>query len=133
MNLHCYSEALRQCLLEAKPGLAVHTAVSSAALSTPYVLLVCTAEEELVRGNGTWECALAAQLHTSGYDEADATSRRMFTELCSFADSEEARQALNARKPGFYVYAQSLQSIEEPQAQEQDFIQNARFRVILQF
>lgn len=53
MNTHSLTETTRRFLMEAKPDLAIHTPISNGELNTPYVLLSCVADDELIPGNNT--------------------------------------------------------------------------------
>ena len=133
MNTHSIAETLRRFLLEALPGVSIHTPVSNGELVAPYVLLSCVAEEELIPGNKTWECSLDVSLHNAAHDEAETTMREQFSSLCATLGRKTSREAINEAAPDFILYSLSLRSIEEPQAQDNDFTQTATFRVVAQF
>ena len=133
MNTHSINETLRRFLLEALPGVSIHTPVSNGELVAPYVLLSCVAEEELIPGNKTWECSLDVSLHYAAHDEAETTMREQFSSLCATLGRKTSREAINEVAPDFILYSLSLRSIEEPQAQDNDFTQTATFRVVAQF
>ena len=133
MNTHSINETLRRFLLEALPGVSIHTPVSNGELVVPYVLLSCVAEEELIPGNKTWECSLEVSLHYAAHDEAETTMREQFSSLCATLGRKTSREAINEAAPDFILYSLSLRSIEEPQAQDNDFTQTATFRVVAQF
>ena len=133
MNTHSINETLRRFLLEALPGVSIHTPVSNGELVAPYVLLSCVAEEELIPGNKTWECSLDVSLHYAAHDEAETTMREQFSSLCSTLGRKTTLEGVNKAAPDFILYSLSLRSIEEPQAQDNDFTQTATFRVVAQF
>ena len=133
MNTHSINETLRRFLVEALPGVSIHTPVSNGELVAPYVLLSCVAEEELIPGNKTWECSLDVSLHYAAHDEAETTMREQFSSLCATLGRKTSREAINEAAPDFILYSLSLRSIEEPQAQDNDFTQTATFRVVAQF
>ena len=133
MNTHSITETIRSCLLQNYPELAIHTPVSNGELVAPYVLLSCVAEEELIPGNKTWECSLDVSLHYAAHDEAETTMREQFSSLCATLGRKTSREAINEAAPDFILYSLSLRSIEEPQAQDNDFTQTATFRVVAQF
>ena len=80
---HSFTESLRAFLSEALQGIFVHTPVTNGELVLPYVLLTCTAEAERIPGNHTWECNLAVELHTSGEDVSDLSSREMLSAIAA--------------------------------------------------
>ena len=133
MNTHSINETLRRFLLEVLPGVSIHTPVSNGELVAPYVLLSCVAEEELIPGNKTWECSLDVSLHYAAHDEAETNMREQFSSLCATLGRKTSREAINEAAPDFILYSLSLRSIEEPQAQDNDFTQTATFRVVAQF
>lgn len=133
MNTHSIAETIRSCLLQNYPELVIHTPVSNGELVAPYVLLSCVAEEELIPGNKTWECSLDVSLHYAAHDESETTMREQFSSLCATLGRKVSREAINEAAPDFILYSLSLRSIEEPQAQDNDFTQTATFRVVAQF
>lgn len=130
---HSFTESLRAFLSEALQGIFVHTPVTNGELVLPYVLLTCTAEAERIPGNHTWECNLAVELHTSGEDVRDLSSREMFSVICRTLQARKTRQQLDDSAADFQLYSISLRTIEEPQTLDNNFIQSATFRVVLQF
>ncbi len=133
MNTHSITETIRTCLLQLHPELAIHTPISTGELETPYALLTCIADDELILGNKTWECSLQVSMHSAALDEEDTAMRKQFTALCSVLGKKATREAINTSAPDFILYSLSLRSIEEPQTMENDFIQSATFRVVVQF
>lgn len=134
MNTHSITETIRCFLLETVPdGLFVHTPISKGELVLPYVLLNCVADSELIPGNKTWECTMEVSLHSAAYDEKETSMREQFAALCSLLEEKRTLKAINEAASDFILYSLSLKGIEEAQAQENNFIQTARFRVILQF
>jgi len=133
MNTHTITETIRRFLMETMPEVTIHTPISNGELSSPYVLLSCVAEEELIPGNKTWECSLQVSMHSAALDEEDTAMRKQFTALCSVLGKKATREAINTSAPDFILYSLSLRSIEEPQTMENDFIQSATFRVVAQF
>lgn len=133
MNTHSITETIRRFLTETLPNLPVHTPISAGELVTPYALLTCIADDEMILGNKTWECSLQVSLHSSAQDEEDTSMREQFTTLCSILGKKATLEAINTSAPDFILYSLSLRSIEEPQTMENDFIQSATFRVVVQF
>ena len=133
MNTHSITETIRTCLLQIHPELEIHTPISNGELVAPYVLLSCVANEELIPGNRTWECSLVLSLHSAAHDEAETTMREQFSSLCATLGRKTTLEGVNKAAPDFLLYSLSLRSIEEPQAQENDFTQTATFRVVAQF
>jgi len=133
MNTHSLTETTRRFLMESKPSLSIHTPISNGELSSPYVLLSCVAEEELIPGNNTWEYSMELSLHSAAHDEAETSMREQFTTLCALLGRKTSRVAINEAAPDFILYSLSLRGIEEPQTQDNDFIQTATFRVVIQF
>ena len=133
MNTHSITETIRSCLLQHYPELAIHTPISTGELVTPYALLTCIADDELILGNKTWECSLQVSMHSAALDEEDTAMRKQFTTLCSILGKKTTRESINTSAPDFILYSLSLRSIEEPQTMENDFIQSATFRVVVQF
>lgn len=133
MNTHSIAETLRSCLLQNYPELAIHTPISTGELVTPYALLSCIADDELILGNKTWECSLQVSMHSAALDEEDTAMREQFSTLCSVLGKKTTREAINRSAPDFILYSLSLRSIEEPQTLDNDFIQTATFRVVVQF
>lgn len=133
MNTHSITETIRRFLTETLPNLPVHTPIRSGELATPYALLTCIADDEMILGNKTWECSLQVSLHSSAPDEEDTAMREQFTTLCSVLGKKTTREAINTSALDFILYSLSLRSIEEPQAMENDFIQSATFRLVVQF
>lgn len=133
MNTHSINETMRRFLMEAMPEVTIHTPISNGELSTPYVLLSCVAEAELIPGNNTWEYSMELSLHSAAHDEAETSMREQFTTLCALLGRKTSRVAINEAAPDFILYSLSLRGIEEPQTQDNDFIQTATFRVVIQF
>ena len=133
MNTHSITETTRRFLIEAKPGLAIHTPISNGELNTPYVLLSCVADDELIPGNNTWECSLTLALHSAALEEEETSMREQFSTLCALLGKRTTRESINGMAADFILYSLSLQSIEEPQTMDNDFIQTATFRVVVQF
>ena len=133
MNTHSIAETIRSCLLQNYPELAIHTPISNGELVAPYALLNCMADEELIPGNRTWECSLVLSLHSVAHDEAETTMREQFSSLCATLGRKTTLEGVNKAAPDFMLYSLSLRSIEEPQAQDNDFTQTATFRVVAQF
>lgn len=133
MNTHSITETIRTCLLQHHPELTIHTPISNGELVTPYALLTCIADDELILGNKTWECSLQVSMHSAALDEEDTAMREQFTTLCSILGKKTTRESINTSAPDFILYSLSLRSIEEPQTMENDFIQSATFRVVVQF
>ena len=133
MNTHSITETIRTCLLQIHPELAIHTPISTGELVTPYALLTCIADDELILGNKTWECSLQVSMHSAAMDEEDIAMRKQFTTLCSILGSKPTLEVINKSAPDFILYSLSLRGIEEPQTLENDFIQSATFRVVVQF
>ena len=124
---------MRRFLMEAMPEVTIHTPISNGELSTPYVLLSCVAEAELIPGNNTWEYSMELSLHSAAHDEAETSMREQFTTLCALLGRKTSRVDINEAAPDFILYSLSLRGIEEPQTQDNDFIQTATFRVVIQF
>ncbi len=133
MNTHSINETMRRFLMEAMPEVTIHTPISNGELSTPYVLLSCVAEAELIPGNNTWEYSMELSLHSAAHDEAETSMREQFTTLCALLGRKTSRVDINEAAPDFILYSLSLRGIEEPQTQDNDFIQTATFRVVIQF
>ena len=133
MNTHTITETIRRFLMETMPEVTIHTPISNGGLSSPYVLLSCVAEEELIPGNNTWEYSMELSLHSAAHDEAETSMREQFTTLCALLGRKTSRVAINEAAPDFILYSLSLRGIEEPQTQDNDFIQTATFRVVIQF
>ncbi len=133
MNTHSITETIRSYLLQIHQELAIHTPISTGELATPYALLTCIADDELILGNKTWECSLQVSMHSAALAEEDTVMREQFTTLCSVLGKKTTREAINTSAPDFILYSLSLRSIEEPQTMENDFIQSATFRVVVQF
>lgn len=133
MNTHSISETIRICLLQLHPALAIHTPISTGELVTPYALLTCIADDELILGNKTWECSLTLALHSAALEEEETSMREQFSSLCALLGKKTTRAAINGMAADFILYSLSLQSIEEPQTMDNDFIQTATFRVVVQF
>ena len=115
------------------PEVTIHTPISNGELSSPYVLLSCVAEEELIPGNNTWEYSMELSLHSAAHDEEETSMREQFSTLCALLGRKTSRVAINEAAPDFILYSLSLRGIEEPQTQDNDFIQTATFRVVIQF
>ena len=130
---HSFTESLRAFLAEALPDIPVHTPVNTGELVVPYLLLSCIAETERIPGNHTWECTLSVALHTSGDDQGDTASRELFGQICRMIGNPRTRDRLNKSGQDFSLYALALRSIEEPLTSENNFIQSATFRVVIQF
>lgn len=133
MSPHSFSETLKQLLASYKPELHVYTPITEEDRIYPYILLTLTADEERIPKNHTWECELEAQFHSNAYDLGGVSARHYFSQLCADLEKQELRIALNEAAPDFYLYRISLISVEEPQVQDDTFIQSARFRVMIQF
>ena len=133
MNTHSIAEHVRSILTERMPNVTIYTPINNVELSEPYLLLSCTADEELISGNGTWECTLEAKFTHSGYVESLNEMRRAFAELCSWIANKEALNRINELAPDFILYHISLRGIEEPEANGNSFNQSASFRVVVQF
>lgn len=133
MNTHTITETIRRFLMETMPEVTIHTPISNDELSSPYVLLSCVAEEELIPGNNTWEYSMELSLHSAAHDEAETSMREQFSTLCALLGRKTSRVAINEAAPDFILYSLSLRGIEEPQTQDNDFIQTATFRVVIQF
>lgn len=133
MNPHSFHELLRELMQEEFPQISIRTPVRTGELATPYLLLTCTGEEPLIAGNNTWECTLAVELHTTAYDNPGADSRDMFSRICRAIGEKSMKKSLNERAGDFYVYSLSQRSLDEPSTEDNDFIQRANYRVILQY
>lgn len=133
MNTHTITETILHFLMEAKPGLTIHTPISNGELNTPYVLLSCVADDELIPSNNTWECSLTFALHSATLEEEETSMRKQFSTLCALLGKKTTRESINGMAPDFILYSLSLQSIEEPQTMDNDFIQTATFWVVVQF
>lgn len=133
MNPHSFTETLKIVFTSSMPELHVYTPVSEEDRVYPYVLLTQTADEERIPQNHTWECELEVQFHSNAYDLGGVSARHYFTLLCANLEKPALREALNESAPDFYLYRIALVSVDEPQAQDNTFIQNARFRVLIQF
>ena len=59
--------------------------------------------------------------------------REQFSTLCALLGKKTTRETINSMAADFILYSLSLQSIEEPQTMDNDFIQTATFRVVVQF
>ncbi len=133
MNTHSINETIRRFLMETMPEVTIHTPISNGELSSPYVLLSCVAEEELIPGNNTWEYSMELSLHSAAHDEEETSMREQFTTLCALLGKKATRESVNKVASDFILYSLSLQGIEEPQTHDNDFIQTATFRVVIQF
>lgn len=133
MNTHSLTETIRHFLMEMMPEVTIHTPISNGELSTPYALLSCVAEEELIPGNNTWEYSMELSLHSSAHDEEDTSMREQFSSLCALLGKKSTLETVNEAASDFILYSLSLRGIEEPQTQDNDFIQTATFRVVIQF
>lgn len=133
MNTHSITETIRTYLLQLYPVLAIHTPISNGELAAPYVLLTCIAEVELIPGNRTWECTLELSLHSSAIEEAEISMREQFSSLCTILGKKTTLESVNEASPDFILYRMSLRSVEDPQTHENNFIQTATFRIVVQF
>lgn len=133
MNPHSFSETLRQVLAERHPELQLYLPVEDGERVYPYILLTATADEERILMNHTWECSLDVQFHTNAYDLAGVSARHYFTQLCAEMETSTLRLLLNNAAPDFYLYRIALIAVDEPQVQDETFIQTARYRVTIQF
>ena len=133
MNTHSLTETIRRFLVAAMPDLAVHTPISNGELSTPYVLLSCIAEAEVIPGNDTWECSLEISLHSPAHDDSASTMREQFSAFCELLSRKTTIDAVNDIASDFVLYGLILNRIDEPQTQDDDFIQTATYRVVIQF
>ena len=131
MKTHSVNETLRFCLGKAFPELAIQTPLNAEKLSLPYILLSSTAEEECITRNSTWRFSLSVEIHTSAYGTPDTEGRRLATLVLQYLAM--CTGDLNKVAEDFYVYSVQLESVDEPQVQETDFIQRATFRLIIQF
>ena len=95
--------------------------------------MTVTADEEIILMNHTWECSLEIQFHSNAYERAGVRSRRYFSQLCAEMEKPELRLLLNDIAPDFYLYRIALLAVDEPQVQDESFIQSARYRVTIQF
>lgn len=133
MNPHSFSETLRQVLAERHPELQLYLPVEDGERVYPYVLVTVTADEEIILMNHTWECSLEIQFHSNAYELAGVSARRYFSQLCAEMEKPELRLLLNDIAPDFYLYRIALLAVDEPQVQDESFIQSARYRVTIQF
>ncbi len=135
MNTPSFLAAARSALAEAMPGLDVRPHISTDAVDTaaPYVVLAATVEQELVRGNHTWELDLTMELHANAYDTAGADQQQLFRALCATLDEPQFTEKLNDSAADFYLYTLCLQAIDEPRQEDKSHIQAARFRAVIQF
>lgn len=133
MNPHSFHELLREVMQEKFPKIAVRTPVRTGELATPYLILTCTGEALLVPGNNTWECSLAVELHTNAYDNPGADSRDIFSRICRTIAEKATKKSLNERASDFYVYSLAQRSLDEPSTEDNDFIQRANYRLVIQY
>ena len=133
MTPHSFSETLKQVLVDTHPELQLYLPIEDGERVYPYVLITVTADEERILKNHTWECSLDVQLHTNAYDLEGVSARRYFSQLCAEIEKPELRLLLNDAASDFYLYRIALLTVDEPQVQDETFIQSARFRVLLQF
>ena len=133
MNPHSFSETLRQVLADRHPELQLYLPVEDGERLYPYVLVSVTADEERILMNHTWEFSLELQFHTNAYELAGVSARRYFAQLCAEMEKPELRLLLNDAAPDFYLYRIALLAVDEPQVQDESFIQTARYRVTIQF
>ncbi len=133
MNPHSFHELLCELVQEKVPDVSIRTPVRTGEVHTPYLLLGCLEEEQVIRGNDTWECTLSVELHTNAYDTPGADSRDMFSRICSAVSNKETRKALNERACDFYIYSLALRSLDDPTTEESDFIQRANYRLVIQY
>lgn len=133
MNTHSLACAIRTFLLDVAPDMTVHLPVNNAELHEPYILLNLTADNELVAGNHTWECTLSVEVHTEAHDQLPLESRRLMNKVCGILSAKSTKKQLNDAALDFFLYALSLRSVNEPQAQENTFTQTADFRIVVQF
>ncbi len=130
-----FSETLRGYLAAALPDLPVllHIGTGKVDTAAPYVVLTVTAEQELVRGNHTWELGLVLELHAKAYETEGGEQQDLFRSLCSVIQTPALVDDLNRQAADFYLYALSLQGADEPLVQDNSFIQSARCRAVIQF
>lgn len=131
MKTHSVNETLRFCLSKAFPELAIQTPLNAEELTLPYILLSSTAEEECITRNNTWRFSLSLEIHTSAYDTPDTEGRKLASLVLQYL--AQCGDDLNRSAPDFYVYSIQAEAVDEPQAQDKDFIQRATFRLIVQF
>ena len=72
-------------------------------------------------------------LHSAALEEEETSMRKQFSSLCALLGKKTSRDTINGMAADFILYSLSLQSIEEPQTMDNDFIQTATFRVVVQF
>ncbi len=135
MNTPSFLAAVRAALAEAMPGLDVrpHISTDEVNRAAPYVVLTATAEQELVRGNHTWELDLAVELHANAYELPGAEQQQLFRTLCSTFNKPQFTETLNTTATDFYLYSLRLQAIDEPRQEDKSHIQAARLRGIIQY
>lgn len=133
MNPHSFTETLKQVLPEIHSELNIYTPVTTTDRVYPYVLLTFTADDARIPGNHTWECELEVQFHSNAYDLGGISARHYFSALCADLEKPHLRMTLNESATDFYLYRLALLALDEPQVQDDVFIQTARFRVLLQF
>lgn len=131
MMTHSLNETLRQFLADNFPTLAIHTPLNNGELKVPYVLLAATADDELIARNNTWHMTLSVEVHSSAFDHTDKESRDWATAV--FQTLAQARSPLNALADDFFIYSILLSSVDEPEVKDNDFVQRAAFKVIVQF
>lgn len=133
MNPHSFTENLKLCLEDVFTGTRIHTAVTEEERERPYVLLSLVANEEKILRNHTWDCELSVSLYTNAHDATGPDMQRLFSELCSCITRASLQDAMNEKAADFYLYRLSLLAVDEPMPEEDNFIQTARFRALIQF
>ena len=130
-----FCNALRAYLTEALPSLPVLPSVSTGEVNpaAPYAVLTATAEQELVRGNHTWELGITLELHANAHETGSGEQQALFHSLCAAVQNPTLADRLNEAAEDFYLYSFSLQGVDEPLVQDNTFIQAARCRAVIQF
>ncbi len=130
-----FPEDLRAKLADALPEMDIRHHVDNGDVDTarPYTVLTVTAEQELVRGNHTWEMSIVLELHAHAYDTPGDKQQQAFRQLCAVLRSPHLVVDLNENATDYYLYCLSLQGADEPIVQDKSFIQTVRCRAVIQY
>ena len=133
MNTAVIAQSVKSVLSPALRGIAVHTPTETGERKTPYVLVACEAVEERIKGNNTWECELRASLRAHAHDWRQEQFDTSFAALIQALGGRRVADLLCEQSRGFIVYSFRLKSIEEVQVDDEDYVQEATYKLFVQF
>ena len=128
-----FPNLLQHHLLLASPTVQVRCAAGTEELTAPYVVLFISAEQELIPRNHTWELSVGVELHANAHDTPEQEQQALFRSICETMAAPKFTDTLNEEATDFYLYSLRLQVVDDPQVQEKEHLQTARFRAVIQY